>query len=109
MANISHPVGQILGCKDTAQAFLVINDQDAIRSFGGTELTCFGDGDVLRDSKSGRGTECRDSPFLCSRFSWTLLAGRETSCRDGAFASQFGLDFLANGLGGSGDISGWVR
>lgn len=68
MTDISHPVGQIFCCEDTAQTFFVIDDQDAIRSFGSTELACFGDGDVLRDSKGGGGTEGGNGSFLGSRF-----------------------------------------
>ena len=105
MANISYPIGQILGREDSTQAFLVIDDQDTVRSFGSTELACFGDSDVLRNSEGGRGTKRGDGSFLGSRFGWTFLTGGYTGCRNGAFAGQFGLNFLANGLDRTGDIS----
>jgi hypothetical protein len=100
-----YPVCQILGCENSAQTFFVIDDQDAIRSFGGTELACFRDSNVLGNSKGGRGAECGDGSFLSSMFGWTFLTGGQASCGDGTLASQFGLDFLANGLDGKHDIS----
>ena len=67
MTNVRYPVSQVLGGENTAQAFFVVDNQDAIRSFGSTELACFGDGDVLWNSKGGRGTERGDSSFLGSQ------------------------------------------
>jgi len=93
-----YPVGQILGCEDTAQTFFIINDQDAIGSFSGAELARFGHSNVLRNSEGGGGTERSNGSFLSCWFDWTLLTRGYTSCRDCAFAGQLGLDFLANGL-----------
>ena len=47
---------EILGGEDTAEVFLIVDDEDAVGSFRGAELGSIRDGDVVRDGESGEGS-----------------------------------------------------
>ena len=75
----THSVCQILGSEDSAQALLIVYDKNAIGPLGCTELTCFRDGDVVRNSEGWAGLERRHGALGNIRFSstsaTTLLGG----------------------------------
>lgn len=75
----THAVCQILGSEDSTQALLIVYDKNAIGPLGCTELTCFRDGDVVRNSEGWAGLERRHGALGNIRFysasATTLLGG----------------------------------
>lgn len=76
---LAHPKGQVFGGKDTAQTFLLIDDQDTISPLCGTQLTGIRHSHVLRDSESRGRLQAGDSPFLrmsTGTLSWVRVVVR---------------------------------
>jgi len=75
----THSVCQILGSEDSTQALLIVYDKNAVSPLGCTELTCFRDGDGVRNSEGWTGLERRHSALsnirFCSTSATTLLGG----------------------------------
>lgn len=90
-------ISKILGSEYTAQALVIINDQNTISALCCTELTGLGDGNVLRDGKGGSRLQRSDSSFLSGLLLVTATAPLECG-RDGAFPGKLGFYFLANSL-----------
>lgn len=93
----THPIGQILGGKDTTKTLLIINDQHTIRSFRSTKLTRFRDGDILRHRQGWTGLESSNRAFgrrslAASTASLILIS------RNGSFPRQLRFYLLANSL-----------
>jgi hypothetical protein len=93
-----HPVCQVLRGKDTAQAFLIVDDQDAVRPLSCAQLTGLRNSEIFRDCKRRAWLEGCDRAFggrlLPVVASATLGIGR----RDGPLACQLGFDLLADSL-----------
>lgn len=91
-------ISKILGSEYTAQALIIINDQNTISALCCTELAGLGDSDVLRNGKGGGRLQRSDSSFL-SRLLLVAAAAAPLKCgRDGAFPGKLGFYFLANSL-----------
>lgn len=94
---LTHSVRQILCGENPTETFLIINDEDTVRTLGGTQLTSLGYRDVFWDGEGWTGLESRDSSFgrcCLSRF----FGGAALMSGYSAFAGELGFDFLPNCL-----------
>lgn len=94
---VTHSVRQILRSENPTKTFLIINDEDAVRTLGGTQLTSLCYRDVLWDGEGWAGLESRYSSLgrccLSRPFGGTALMSGYS-----AFAGELGFDFLPDCL-----------
>jgi hypothetical protein len=94
----AHPISQILGCKDTTQSFLVINDQDTVCSLGSTKLTCFRYCNIFWHRQRRTWLQCCDRALWSSLFSLSTLLLLILCRRYRSFPGQFRLNLLPDCL-----------
>jgi hypothetical protein len=97
----AYPEREILGGKDAAQVFVLVDDQDAVSPLRRAKLTHVRDAHAMWDGQGGEGPEGRDGALLGSRDA--LAAGGSTRGGAGALrarslAREFSFDLLADGL-----------
>ena len=101
---VTHSVRQILRGKNSTKTFLIIDNENTVRTLGGTQLTSLGYGNVLWDGERRAGLESRDSSLGRGSLS-RPLGGAALMSRYGAFSGELGLDFLPDGLALKGGIN----
>lgn len=98
--SFAHPVCQIFGSEDTTQAFLIVDNKNAIGSFGSTKLAGFSNSDVFGHCECRGRLQSGDSSLRGSCLSSSSATLRcSLGSRNGPLPSEFRFDFLANGLG----------
>lgn len=97
----SHPVCQILRGENPTKTLLIVNDENAVRALGSTQLTSLGYCDVFRHGKRGAGLEGSDGSLRRGGLSRAFV-GAALVCGYGAFAGELGFDFLPDCLGLNG-------
>lgn len=76
---------------------LLVDDENAVGTLGGAELTRIGDADRVRDSEGGERAEGGDGALLGTR-GGRSAAGTLGALRGRALAGEFRLDLLADSL-----------
>ena len=94
----TYAIGQVLRGEDTAEALLVINDEDTVSALRGAELAGLCNRNTFRDSEGWAGLQRRDSSLGRSSLASAVATGSWLGRGNGAFAGEFRLDLLPNGL-----------
>ena len=105
---VTHSVRQILRGKNPAKTFLIIDNEDTVRTLGGTQLTSLGYRDVLWDGERWARLESSDSSLCRSSLS-RPFGGAALMSRYGAFSGELGFDFLPDCLALKGGINSEQR
>lgn len=97
----AYPEREILGGKDAAQVFVLVDDQDAVSPLRRAKLTRVRDAHAMRDGQGGEGPEGRDGALLGSRDALATGGGTRGGAgalRARSLAREFAFDLLADGL-----------
>lgn len=71
----TYAICQILSSENTAEALIIVYDQDAVGPLSSTELTGLGHSDVFRDGQRGTRLQCSNSTLLYIGFVATSATG----------------------------------